>query len=201
MNDPLAEPPPAHLLPMAAAFEGAAALLALALGWLLGHPPLAMVVCTPSALLWGAAAALPPLLLLIPCVWFPVGPLRQLLRVIDEMLVPMFATCRGIDLAIISILAGIGEELLFRGVLQEASAALIGGTAGRYAAWIGTSILFGLAHWITPLYALLAGLIGLYLGWLLLFSGNLLLPIVAHAGYDFLVLVYLVRIRHRPRAK
>ncbi|MFC1597814.1 lysostaphin resistance A-like protein, partial [Planctomycetota bacterium] len=57
------------------------------------------------------------------------------------------------------------------------------------------AILFGLAHPITPGYVLLAGLMGLYLGWLQITCGNLLVPIMAHAVYDFLALVYLVKIR------
>jgi uncharacterized protein len=46
-------------------------------------------------------------------------------------------------------------------------------------------------------YAMLAGVIGLYLGWLWMATGELLLPIAVHALYDFLALVYLVKIRPR----
>ena len=42
---------------------------------------------------------------------------------------------------------------------------------------------------------LLAGLIGLYLGWIWLASGNLLTPMVTHGVYDFLALAYLVKVR------
>ena len=42
---------------------------------------------------------------------------------------------------------------------------------------------------------MIAGLIGLYLGWLWMATGNLLVPIVTHTVYDFVVLVYLVKIR------
>ena len=40
---------------------------------------------------------------------------------------------------------------------------------------------------------LLAALIGVYFGWLLIESGNLFVPVVAHAAYDFAALVYLLR--------
>ena len=46
---------------------------------------------------------------------------------------------------------------------------------------------------ITPTYGVLAALIGVYLGWVWLASGNLLAPVVAHALYDFVALVVLVR--------
>ena len=60
---------------------------------------------------------------------------------------------------------------------------------------LAAALLFGLLHSITPAYAILAGLVGLYLGGLWLACGNLLTPIVAHGTYDFLALVYLVRVR------
>jgi membrane protease YdiL (CAAX protease family) len=45
----------------------------------------------------------------------------------------------------------------------------------------------------------LAALIGLYLGWLWLAWGNLLLPIITHGSYDFLALWYLLRARNQGR--
>jgi uncharacterized protein len=61
-----------------------------------------------------------------------------------------------------------------------------------------TAALFGVAHWVTPTYALLAGLVGAYLGLVLLLSGNLLVPIVAHALYDVVALALLVRLKPAP---
>jgi hypothetical protein len=48
---------------------------------------------------------------------------------------------------------------------------------------------------LTPTYAALATLIGLYMGVLLVVSGGILAPIVAHAAYDFVALWYLVKLR------
>src|SRR5262249_40898930 len=93
------------------------------------------------------------------------------------------------DLAVISLVAGFGEEMLFRGVMQ--------GVLGR---WLGAgygltiaAVAFGLLHLITPTYALLATLCGVYFGGLILLTENLLVVIVPHALYDFLALLYLVR--------
>jgi membrane protease YdiL (CAAX protease family) len=55
------------------------------------------------------------------------------------------------------------------------------------------SVLFGLVHAITRAYVVIAALFGAYLGWLWLVTGDLTVPIVVHALYDFLVLVYLMR--------
>ena len=60
------------------------------------------------------------------------------------------------------------------------------------------ALLFGAAHWLTATYALLAGLIGLYLGALFLLTENLLVPAIAHAAYDVVALSVLVRMKPAP---
>jgi len=55
-------------------------------------------------------------------------------------------------------------------------------------------------HTITPAYALLAALIGLYLGGIWMATDNLLVPITIHAVYDFLVLLYLIKTRPGPKS-
>ena len=54
------------------------------------------------------------------------------------------------------------------------------------------AILFGLLHAVNVAYAVLATLMGMYLGWLWMTTGNLAVPIVAHAVYDFLRVVYIL---------
>ena len=56
-----------------------------------------------------------------------------------------------------------------------------------------TSALFGLVHFVTSTYAVMAGVIGLYLGMISIWSGNLFVPMVIHALYDFVALMYLAR--------
>ncbi len=195
MDDDL--PSPRSFFLIAVAFEGSLGLVALVLGYLLGLPGGETVRWTLPAVGCGAAAAGPPLVLAWICTKWPLAPFRKILRVVDEMLVPLFRPCRLWELAVISAVAGLGEEMLFRGVLQEALAGWVGGASGVWVGLIGASVLFGLVHCITPTYALLAGLIGLYLGWLWIATGNMLVPITTHAVYDFLALVYLIRIRGR----
>ena len=76
----------------------------------------------------------PPLLLMGACLKWPVGPIQGLVRVVDTLLVPMFRQCHLLELAVISLLAGLGEEMLFRSILQQGLADGVGGTHG---AWIG----------------------------------------------------------------
>ena len=52
---------------------------------------------------------------------------------------------------------------------------------------------FGLGHHMTSAYAILAGLLGLYLGLLLMVFDNLLVVMLVHGLYDFAALVYLVQ--------
>jgi len=188
--------PPRHFLLLAAAFEGSLVLVAMVLGWLLSLRPADEILWTWSGAAWGALASLPLLALLWLGIRWPLPALRKVLQVIDELLVPLFRSCSLLDMAIIALLAGLGEEMLFRGVLQQAVADWVGGNIGVWVGLVTASVLFGLAHSITRLYVVLATLIGLYLGGLWLFSDNLLVPITTHAVYDFLALVYFVRIRH-----
>ena len=82
------------------------------------------------------------------------------------------------------------KELLFRGVLQPWI-----GRWGAAAGLVGSNLIFGLAHCITPTYAIVAGLVGVYLGLLLNLEGeaNLLIPITTHAVYDWLAFLIVVR--------
>ncbi len=195
MDDDL--PAPRNLALVAAVFEGGLAVAAVLLGWVVGEVPLATFRWSREAVGLGAAGMLPPLALLWLCLRLPIRPLAELRRVIDAQLVPMFADWRLLEFAIVAVLAGLGEEMLFRGVIQAALAEWIGGAIGMWAGLAAATLLFAFAHFITPTYAVVAGLIGLYLGWLWLASGNLLVPITTHAGYDLVALVYLVRIRPR----
>ena len=72
----------------------------------------------------------------------------------------------------ISAAAGVGEEILFRGVMTP---------------WIGmiaANIVFGLCHAANlPLFLFATGM-GFYLSAVYALSGNLLAPILVHAIYD-----------------
>ncbi|MCB0405495.1 MAG: CPBP family intramembrane metalloprotease [Bdellovibrionales bacterium] len=89
------------------------------------------------------------------------------------------------QLALLSLSAGVGEEILFRGVAQP-----------YLGVWV-TGLVFGLLHALTPTYFFVAFAVGTYLG--LVFgwtSGNLFVPVAVHTVYDFLAfLLYRRRIR------
>ena len=120
--------------------------------------------------------------------WTPLVAFR---KAIDARVTPLFANCTLLDMVLISVLAGLGEEVLFRGFMQTTLAGVI----GLWAAVVLTGIVFGLAHFITITYAVYATVIGVYLGLLLITFDNLLVPVLAHGVYDFLALGYLVYLR------
>jgi membrane protease YdiL (CAAX protease family) len=177
-----------NLVPKAAAFEGSLALAGVALGWLFGTKPLATLTWDPLAIAWGTAATLPMFAVLFCIVWLPWGPFARLLQIVDEMIQTFFRGASLFDLAVVALMAGIGEEVLFRGFVQ---AGLVRLTGSQMVGLIGAGVLFGLVHAITRTYAILATVVGIYLGLLWIYSGNLLAPILAHAIYDFGALWYL----------
>jgi len=151
-----------------------------------------------QAVWWGVLAAAPLLAAMLSCERLPFAPLKRLRALVDQQLVPLFAPLSIFELAAISLAAGFGEEVLFRGFIQSGLATWIGPPSGTMGGLLWAAILFGACHWLTPTYALLATVVGIYLGLLYLWTDNLLAPLVAHAVYDFLALVYLTR-RHPPR--
>jgi hypothetical protein len=182
---------------MAVLVEGGMGLLAVGFGWLVGRWPAGTIRWDIAGTLWGLAATVPLVGVLLACVYVPIRLLRDLLRTIDRSVVPLFRRWSLVEMAMVAALAGLGEEMLFRGVLQGAVAGWVAGPCGTWVGWGLASLLFGLLHAISATYAVLATGIGLYLGWLWIAAGNLLVPVVAHATYDFLALVYLVRVRGR----
>lgn len=193
MDDP--QQPQRNFALLAAAFEGGLAVSAVGLGWLLELEPLETFDWDMAAVGMGVTATLPLLAMFWLCLKAPLRPFRKILRVIEESMLPLFRQCSVLELAIIATLAGLGEEMLFRGIVQGGIADWLGPPAGIWIALATAAILFGFVHAITPTYAILAGVIGLYLGGLWMLTGNLLAPISTHAVYDFVALVYLMKIR------
>ncbi len=181
--------PGGKIVGIAVLFEGALLVLAWGLGLLLGTPFVEQTFVTGPALGLGIAATMPLFLGLYWTIHATWPVLVRLRRVIEEQVIPLFAGCTVWGIATISILAGIGEEALFRGVIQTNLA----GLTGVVPALLITSALFGLVHFVTSTYAVMAGLIGLYLGVISIWSGNLFVPMVIHALYDFVALMFLAR--------
>lgn len=184
---------------MAAAFEFSLAIVAVLVGWLFSINPFqALTWRDPDELLRGVVggvlAAVPLLLVLIWARQRNWLAIQQLRRLLEQQLLVHFRHASWADFALISLAAGFGEEVLFRGCLQQALALAI--DPSGVSAWLPviiTSLFFGLVHCVSRIYFVLASLVGLYFGILLMLTGSLWIPLVAHAVYDFVALWLLHR--------
>jgi membrane protease YdiL (CAAX protease family) len=137
----------------------------------------------------GVLVTLPMLAVFFWLVHSSRATLRQLRQQVESLINEMFPAANLAQLGLVALLAGVGEELLFRGVLQN----LLGQWTTPLTGLIMVSILFGMAHALSKLYFLLALLIGLCFGWLVYRYDDLVAPMVAHSLYDFVALVYISR--------
>lgn len=206
------EQTPDEVFLTAVLFEGALGGVALLLGWAVGPSARALVPeLIPSnpwpilgGIFYGCLAAIPVLLVIELIRRIPWEPIRELERLTDDGMIKALLQLRPAELIVISICAGIGEELLFRGWLMSwlAEGAAVSPTTpapvAMGVALVVSSIVFGLFHPITRLYVVLATLMGLYFGALLIYTENLLVPISAHATYDAVQLIMTAR---QERAK
>jgi uncharacterized protein len=176
---------------LGSAIEFSLLLLAALVAWALDVPLFGDLHWNLRDLFLGIAATGPLLLAFYWLLQSSAPALQRIRMFLDTGLRPAMGHWTVPQLALISILAGICEETLFRSVLQGGLSRELGIPAGLML----SSVVFGVCHWITHTYALLAALVGLYLGALWLLTGNLLAPIVAHALYDFVALTWLLRRR------
>ncbi len=170
--------------------QGGLALFGFVLAWLLGINPFDTIRFTGRAVVWGIAGTIPMLIVFAFTYQLPIGPLKDIKQFLIENLGPHLSQCRWYDLVWVALLAGCSEELVFRAVMQTWLNQW-GVTTGL----LVSNTLFGLAHAVTPLYAVLAGLLGVYLGALFQFAdeGNLLVPILTHALYDLVAFAVVRR--------
>ena len=183
----------------AALFEGSLILLALLLGWLGLHDPaiplnrLSWNGELRPALIWGLLGTIPLLLLLFSIERIPIWPFRHLSEVTDQLVKPLFRGTAIHELLLVALLAGLGEELLFRWAIQGGLAAIDDGPLAQVLALLLASVLFGLCHYLNQAYAFVTFVVGIYFGILMWLAGTWIAPAIAHALYDFIALIYLTR--------
>jgi membrane protease YdiL (CAAX protease family) len=195
--------PTSGFVTSAVAFELSLGLLAVFLGWLTGPYPWSTLVDMGQAEMahavgWGLLSAIVLFLAVVGADRAQLPLFRQLQRNLRRHVIPLFRQTGPGGLAAISLSAGIGEELLFRGYLQTALEQWWDFPGGWLVALLTASIIFGLVHFLSAAYALVATVMGLVLGGLFLLTGNILSCVAAHAVYDFFALLYLLQ---QPRSK
>ncbi|WP_018144209.1 MULTISPECIES: CPBP family intramembrane glutamic endopeptidase [unclassified Thioalkalivibrio] len=184
-----------HPLLAGLAFQAALIPLALILARVAGIPLDERIDWSLEAAALGILAVLPMLMLLGTLAISGWEPYRALADQVRDFVHQLFRHALPGAVLLIAILAGVGEELLVRGVLQ-------GWLTERWSpewAIVAAAIVFGLAHSISRLYFVFATVIGLYLGLLYHLTGNLLVVIVTHALYDWIVIHWYLRSRDAGR--
>jgi hypothetical protein len=153
----------------------------LAIGWGCGHGFL------------GVVPLLVGLLLVERLPWRSLVELRNL---VESKLVPLIAGWSWAEKGTLALCAGVGEELLFRGWLQAWLSPESPGIQSlqTWGAIVLAGVAFGACHAINRTYFLLGTLAGVYLGILYAWTGNLLVPIVAHGVYDIVAMAWVSRV-------
>lgn len=119
-----------------------------------------------------------------------VPPLKRVAEATESTILALLGSKRRLLISIVfaaslGTVAGLGEELLFRGCIQQG----LGMYVPNLAAVIITSVAFALGHAVTPLYALISFIASMYFGWVYLATGDLLIPIISHSLYDMLAVI------------
>lgn len=175
----------AHILVLSILLEGALACVYLiwakyrgVFGW---TPP------TLEHLVVGVLACFP----LFALNFLLFGPLSHRVKMLrtcfefkERVVKPLADQLTFTDSFVVACSAGIGEELFFRGVLQIELGIII------------ASVLFSVLHFGPSvgnfvLIACLYAVIGAYFGLLYRYTGTLWVPVLTHAIYDYLALLYM----------
>lgn len=195
------DPSPARFARVALLLEGGLAVVAVTVGWLCGFDPWYGMrregydaVALSRDLLWGIAATAPAAAILL--VDFERWKMLDDLKLqVSDLLQRLLRGAALWQLFVIALAAGIGEEVLFRGLLQAGLAQLLPDSFALVGSLLIASVVFGLCHYLSHTYFALATLAGVYFGLVMLLSGSLLPAIIAHALYDFIALAYLLHDR------
>ena len=164
--------------------EGGLALLAIILAWIFGPDLWANITLNWEAVLWGCLGAVPPLVIILLIDRYPIGPFKHVADISDRFLPTLLRSCRWPDFFLLATLAGFCEELFFRGWMQPCLAQWL----PLWASVLIGGFIFGLCHLITPAYFIIAWIISLYLAALLIWTDNLLVPMLTHGVYDLIAI-------------
>ena len=181
--------------------EGGLVLVAVILGYLLaGQPLLNPIRFDLEGLATGLAATVPMLAYFafsLSRFGRNIAGFQKIYRLLQDILSRAIIELPGWKLVVLGMSAGIGEECLFRGVLQpvfegwlpEVNSIL----TPEVNAILVTGVIFGLLHALTPTYFIIATLLSIYCGFLVNYTGNLLAPVLAHGLYDAIGFLLLKR--------
>ena len=196
--------PPHKLLTLGIIVEGGLVILALTLAWfgLWDHSqPLDDLLegwnAWKTPVLTGCIATIPMLGYLVLFHFWKPTFYRPMQQFVEKKLKPMFQGSSLVQLLVLSLMAGFGEELFFRWCLQGGLTQLLVPSLGAAVAIaigvVSASLVFGACHWVNATYGVTTTLVGIYLGMLMVWSGSWLVPAISHALFDFVAMIYIAR--------
>jgi membrane protease YdiL (CAAX protease family) len=144
-----------------------------------------------AAILWGVIAAAVTYALLAAASRYSTVMQRHIQPLLARVR-PLFARLAWWQLLAIALLAGLGEELLFRVFLQPAIASF----TSPWLAIAIASLVFAALHFLSWLYFLLTLVVGALLGAAYYVTQSVVLVILWHGIYDVIALWVLVYAPH-----
>ena len=114
------------------------------------------------------------------------------MEVVMQNLRAMFLNLTWPQIIVLSVLAGIGEELLLRAWLQT----WLHTKTGPWLAIFLASLVFGLLHFMNIAYVLITFVAGVVLGVAFYYSNSLILVATAHVVYDVCAFAMIVKFPH-----
>ena len=126
-------------------FEGVLLLIAFVVGWLLAVNPTSQLFWSMEDLVLGGLATVPMLLVLWACYLSRSKGIAAIRLFLRETIGPYLNECRLVDLVLLALLAGVCEEILFRGLLYF--------WINQYNSLLAVliaNVLFGIAHAVRP---------------------------------------------------
>jgi membrane protease YdiL (CAAX protease family) len=175
---------PAYFFRTAFFFEANLAIVAIVLGWFVDVIPYQHLFFDADAVSIGLLGTLPLFIFFSALYSHPIAGFDKIKQTLLETLGEHLAQLRWYHMLALAAAAGMGEELLFRGTIQP----WLENKGGYQFGLLASNVIFGLVHAITRMYAIITGVVGIYLGYLMDAGDqrNLLAPILTHGLYDFL---------------
>ena len=186
----------------AALFELSLGLLAVGLGNLWGTHPNSLVPRPTDifglgvGLIGGAVLGLVMVAVVQSLEKFDWAWIEETSSVAEKSLGALLKKCSILHMIALSLAAGVGEEMLFRGWLQGTLIDRwqpVFGTTGVWIAILVSSLIFGMAHPLSRGYVAVAFALGLVLGSVAWSCGNLLIANIAHSTYDAALMVIFAK--------
>ena len=179
-------------------------LIAIVVGWVVGLDPRSLIpdwrdwYSVGQGLVVGCVAGVALAIAMQLAGMLPIRTIQSLSEYAEQQLGLLLNGLSVGQLIAVALAAGVGEELLFRGLIMQGMVGEMQ-TCTTQTLVLGilvSSLAFGLAHPMSVTYVAFAFLMGLAMGVLHWYFQNLLVPIVAHWIYDAIIMIWLVNRRN-----